>query len=576
MIFFISLFHFLLLLFLSSAIQLRILHTNDLHSRFDLVTSRGSRCRSKDSVRGACFGGFSRLKRLVEDLQSSESKDPYRKTLFLNAGDIFQGTIWYTLFKWPIVANLTNGIGFTASSLGNHEFDDGVWDLESFAKSVDYPLLACNLNFTDERSLGLEILPSTIVQLGGGQKVGIIGYVTPETKEIASTGNVIFKEEIHALRAEVFRLRTELDVNIIIALGHSGFEKDLEIAREVEGISVVVGGHTNTLLWNGPKKSYEKNLVRGKYPTVVRNSITGNPVLILQTNGYGLYLGKIDINFDDDFVPSNWTNSNPIPITQGLESDKDLDIIIEAYKRKLETKMKKVVGKTLHLMDGGRPKCRLEECSFGNLLADAMRSELKVPIAVINSGGIKGSFDPNENEGDITLEDIFRAMPWSNTIDVITVPGSTIIMMMEHSVSQYNDIDPSGRFLQVSGLQVNYDVSQSLGRRVVSIFTNDGIPLEPFVHYQIAINSFMAQGGDGYVMIPDTLIYHKNTGFLDKDLFVSYIKTHSPLSLPIPGRLKFIKDSQVHSSSDTLYHAFMFSTSPVLTGALMTIWNLYS
>ncbi|CAB4069163.1 NT5E [Lepeophtheirus salmonis] len=478
MIFFISLFHFLLLLFLSSAIQLRILHTNDLHSRFDLVTSRGSRCRSKDSVRGACFGGFSRLKRLVEDLQSSESKDPYRKTLFLNAGDIFQGTIWYTLFKWPIVANLTNGIGFTASSLGNHEFDDGVWDLESFAKSVDYPLLACNLNFTDERSLGLEILPSTIVQLGGGQKVGIIGYVTPETKEIASTGNVIFKEEIHALRAEVFRLRTELDVNIIIALGHSGFEKDLEIAREVEGISVVVGGHTNTLLWNGPKKSYEKNLVRGKYPTV------------------------------------------------DLESDKDLDIIIEAYKR--------------------RPKCRLEECSFGNLLADAMRSELKVPIAVINSGGIKGSFDPNENEGDITLEDIFRAMPWSNTIDVITVPGSTIIMMMEHSVSQYNDIDPSGRFLQVSGLQVNYDVSQSLGRRVVSIFTNDGIPLEPFVHYQIAINSFMAQGGDGYVMIPDTLIYHKNTGFLDKDLFVSYIKTHSPLGLPIPGRLKFIKDSQVH------------------------------
>ncbi|QQP38590.1 5'nucleotidaselike [Caligus rogercresseyi] len=141
-------------------------------------------------------------------------------------------------------------------------------------------------------------------------------------------------------------------------------------------------------------------------------------------------------------------------------------------------------------------------------------------------------------------------MPWSNTIDIITVPGSTIHAMMEHSVSEYNYVDPSGRFLQVSGLKVKYDVMQPLGK-----------PL------QYGHNSFMVKGGDGYGVIPKTLIHHKNTGFLDKDLFISYIKKHSPLRLPVPGRITF-KDENTHSSALTSIPSFLVSVCGTL------IWRM--
>lgn len=142
------------------------------------------------------------------------------------------------MFKWRIVANLTNSLGYTASSLGNHEFDDGDGDLEYFCQAVPYPMLACNIDVSQQQPSQLNelIKPSiteTILHRGVRHVIGIIGYVTPDTKELSNAGaDVKFLDEIPPLQAEVNRMRNE-GINTIIAVGHSGYKKDMEIAEKV-------------------------------------------------------------------------------------------------------------------------------------------------------------------------------------------------------------------------------------------------------------------------------------------------------------------------------------------------------
>lgn len=134
--------------------------------------------------------------------------------------------------------------------MGNHEFDDGVDGLIPFLNNVTFPVLAANLNLTNEPELDATPLAKSTVLNVNGTSVGIIGYLTPDTKSLATTGYVIFEDEIEAVSAEAKRLK-ENGVNILIALGHSGFTKDQEIAAAVEDIDLVIGGHTNTFLYNG-------------------------------------------------------------------------------------------------------------------------------------------------------------------------------------------------------------------------------------------------------------------------------------------------------------------------------------
>lgn len=159
--------------------------------------------------------------------------------------------------------------------------------------------------------------------------------------------------------------------------------------------------------------------------------------------------------------------------------------------------------------------------------------------------------------GNITMEDVITAMPWANTIDVVVVPGRTIFSILEHSVSQYDAShpDPGGRFLQLSGLIVTFDVREPVGRRVKKVRLGrpeapaEWAEVEDDGRYSIAVASFMVKGGDGYAMIPDTLVEHKNTGMLDNDLLVNYVSGHSPISAPTAGRIVVLDKGSPKSSA---------------------------
>lgn len=190
-------------------------------------------------------------------------------------------------------------IGYDVMSLGNHEFDDGVAGLAPFVEGVQTPIVACNADFSKEPALQ-KIVKSVVLERGG-QRIGVIGYITPDTTFLAAPGDTVsFNDEIECLRTEADRL-VAVGVKMIIALGHSGFEVDKKIARALPQVDIVVGGHSNTFLFteNATHLKPSEETPLGDYPIVIEHE-SGGKTLVVQAFAYGKYLGKLDVEFDED------------------------------------------------------------------------------------------------------------------------------------------------------------------------------------------------------------------------------------------------------------------------------------
>ena len=248
--------------------------------------------------------------------------------VYLNAGDNYQGTFFYTLFKHRVVSEFVNQMKFDAMSLGNHEFDDGVNGLAPFLKATEStPTVGCNVDVSKEPSL--DSIRKSIVLERNGRKIGIIGYLTPDTRFLASVGRVQIDDEIKCIRKEANRLIAD-GVNILIGLGHSGLEKDIAIARAIPELDLIVGGHSHSFLsptygTNDPQLSTDTPV--DKYPVVIKQdkSVT----LVVQAYAFGKYLGVLDLQFDKQGLIKTWSGT-PIFLNstnKGMEV-KEVSILI--------------------------------------------------------------------------------------------------------------------------------------------------------------------------------------------------------------------------------------------------------
>lgn len=183
-----------------------------------------------------------------------------------------------------------------------------------FIQNATFPIVTSNLNLSKQPNLAAtKLLNSTILTVNG-VKIGIIGYLTPDTRIISRTDNVIFLDEVQSIRREAKELKHK-GVNILIAVGHSGFKTDKRIAREVEDIDIVIGGHTNTFLYNG--KQPDREIPEGLYPTEVTQK-SGRKVYVVQAFAYTKYLGNFTVTFNDKGEVSN-ISGNPILVDSSIE-----------------------------------------------------------------------------------------------------------------------------------------------------------------------------------------------------------------------------------------------------------------
>ncbi|WP_408976224.1 S-layer homology domain-containing protein [Paenibacillus jiagnxiensis] len=526
--------------------KLRVLHTNDTHAHLDNVARR-----------------ITAIKEQRND-----------HTLLLDAGDVFSGTLYFNLFNGQADLRFMNLAGYDAMTFGNHEFDKGPAVLADFIKKAEFPFVSSNIDFTNDPSLsGLyrneigqpgekaAIYPAIIKEVNG-EKIGIFGLTTPDTVALSSPGDhIVFRNQVASANATVEMLNGE-GVNKIIAVSHLGYTVDLELAKAVQGIDIIVGGHSHTKL---------------SAPVVVNDQ--AEPTLIVQTGEYNQSLGQLDVTFNEEGVLQSWEGSL-LNLDQKDASgayvypdDPEAAAILSEYSPQLDDFKRTVVGRTDVLLNGERGSVRKQETNLGNLMTDGMLAKVKSIVqvddvkgyvAIQNGGGIRASLP----QGDITLGGLLTMMPFGNNLTALKMTGKEITAALENGVSGVESGE--GRFPQVSGLRFYYDSTKpgekidattgqvtQVGERVrrVQIKNADGTysDIDPNAYYIVAANSFMADGGDFYrsMKAAKTDKRHYELNLVDYEVFLEHLQRVGVVKQGVEERIIDLKGAALPGSGSS-------------------------
>ncbi|XP_075168991.1 protein 5NUC-like [Haematobia irritans] len=514
-----------------------ILHNNDIHARFEETSASSEKCTQDLAKANKCFGGIARVAHIIRE-HREQATNRGIPVVYLNAGDTATGTPWYYLFKDEIAATFLNILQPDAVSLGNHEFDSGIPGLLPFLEKVNFPIVAANLNLSKVPQLeeSPNLYKSTILDING-VKVGVIGYITPETLNKTMTKIDIFTDEIDAINKESAFLKSA-GINIIIALGHSGFEKDQEIALNCNDVDLVVGGHTNTFLFNGNQPDAER--IVGPYPTVVKQD-NGKLVPVVQAYAYTKYMGKLHVKFDHEGNLLEF-EGNPILLNSDIPQETDVLQLLEVYRPKVNELEADVIGHTRVHLEGRRQVCRHQECNLGNLITDAMVYARiledfggsywsDASIAFMQGGAIRSSIE-KRSDGSILALDVASVMPFKNDLYVTQISGKSLLDVLEHSASMF-ETDSKGGFLQMSGIHTTFDYNNPVGTRVVEakiLCTNCDVPtyqnLREDQMYNVIVPYFLMNGGDGYKFVEHTGPKPQRMQINDSGSLTQYLKRH--------------------------------------------------
>ncbi|XP_031354292.1 protein 5NUC-like isoform X3 [Photinus pyralis] len=536
-------------------LKLLILHNNDMHSRFEETSRTSGTCKDKSN----CYGGFGRVLHVVREARKAAADGTGPPVLFLNAGDTYTGTSWFSVHKWRIAADFMNLLQPDVAAFGNHDFDYGVAGLVPFLNAVNFPIVAANLNFENEPQLLAINVTRSHVLLVSGVKIGVIGYLTPETADQSSPENVIFYNEIDSVREESERLSKE-GVKIIMALGHSGYEVDQKVAREVPLVDVVVGGHTNTFLWNGPQPDLEE--VGGPYPTIVEQD-SGKQVPVVQAFAYTKYMGRLHLEFDPegDLVAYG---GEPQLMNRTVPQDPSALDLLERYRPAVDALRTEIVGRSVADLSGSVTQCRLHECNFANFVTDALIHNhvssyqgeywTDAPIALINAGTIRKGIR-RKREGSVSKSDIYGAIPLEEPLYSMYLTGTELIDTLEIGVRGKGDAS-SGEIIHGSGLFYKYDLGKQVGSRVSDVKIRCGsckVPtfgnISPNSTYRIVTTAFLTKGGDGHTVLRDKGRNKTLEAASNWEAIIRFFEKTSPIYPQEEGRVVLVVGSTSTASS---------------------------
>ena len=501
----------------ANAFSLHILHFNDFHSRIEAINAYDSTCSGADETEGKCFGGAGRLYSAIHQ-RRDQLKAAGENVLVLEAGDVFQGSLFFTAYSGQAEVEMMNRIGLDGMAYGNHEFDLGPEALAKFIEAANFPVISGNVDVSKDNLLGPLGVDHLILEVGG-EKVAILGATTPDTAEISSPGpTVAFRDPVEYLTATAKAVENA-GVDKIIVVSHLGAAADSRVAEAVPGIDAIVGGHSHTLYSNkDPEAPY-------KYPLMV-DGPDGRAVPIVQAGAYSKYLGELTLEFDGQGKVTSATGDTRL-LDASVTPDPEIQKRIKELAVPIEELKARVVTDIGSGVDGSRESCRAMECQMGDLVADAMLDRVQgqgVTIAIQNGGGLRASM----GGGKVTMGDVLAVLPFQNTLSTFNLTGAGVVAALENGVSQVEE--GAGRFPQVAGLRFSWDPSVApMEGRIKSVEVTDGenwIPIDPAKVYAVATNNFMRNGGDGYAVFRDegTNAYDFGPGL--EDVLADYLAAH--------------------------------------------------
>ncbi|XP_037935967.1 apyrase isoform X2 [Teleopsis dalmanni] len=523
---------------------LSIIHINDFHARYEQTDTTGGDCEAGE----VCVGGYARTVYTVRKLLR-EQKD--YNPVYFNAGDSFQGTLWYNIGRWNVTSQFLNILPADAMTLGNHEFDHGVEGVVPFLEALNTTMLVANMNSTFEPTLNGKYQNSMIIEKSN-RKIGVIGVILETTYDLANTGKLIFRNESDTIREEAEKLKAQ-GANIIIVISHCGYDVDQLIAKHAGAdIDVIVGAHSHTFLYTGdvlpgPDKP------RGPYPTEVIHE-SGHRVLIVQASAYARYVGNLTVFFDDkgDVIRHE---GQPIYMNADVPEDSEVLQMKAAWRDTIETGGSVVYGETK--VDLLNTYCGSKECNVGNFYCDAIFQTFLelVPYNATGWSNVSIALASNNDlhisipRGNITYGQLFSLCPYENNLIAFNLSGQHLIEALEYGVSLIdlsNNVTTTNNFLQFSGLKVRFNLTAPSGQRVVGVRVRCAscsvpkyVSLKMNKSYRIIAPSYIAGGGWGFTMLKefgtDRLEYKT-----ELEALMDYVTSVKPITTGIEGRIRLL------------------------------------
>ncbi|KAF7314948.1 Metallo-dependent phosphatase [Mycena indigotica] len=495
-----------------SALNLTIFHVNDIHAHLDEITTSGTDCTNPAK---GCYGGYARIKAAVDAGRKS-----VKNSLFLNMGDEFQGTLFFSYYGGEVIADTLNQLNFDAMTLGNHEFDRGDTYLGQFLANLTVPIVCANVDSANP-TINTTVKPYHVFPQ---YKLAVIA-VTTDT--IPTTSNpdksTTFSDPTDTIQHWTNYVYAHEHVERVIVMTHIGYDVDLELAKNTRGVHLVIGGHSHTLLGNMAGAA-------GPYPTVVQN-LDGEDVYILQAYRYGEYLGYIDIEFAPGGRVASWTGG-PIHLTNTSVQDTSLQSQIKAWRAPFDAFGNQVVGSTSILLNHNG--CKTGECNFGDLICDVMmdyRKNQSAPAGcILNGGGIRVDIPV----GDITRGDVINAFPFGNAVTDVRLTGQAIWDIFAGAVSGTSLTNGAAvvTWPQIAGFTVTYDPTT---KKLLSLEIG-GATIDLAATYTIVTSDYAAGGGDN--IIP------AQTGFAVLDtldeVLTAYILRVGTVNEDVQGRVVLV------------------------------------
>jgi 2',3'-cyclic-nucleotide 2'-phosphodiesterase (5'-nucleotidase family) len=520
-------------------VELQFLNVSDWHAQLDPLPVSGI-----GDVGGAAV--------LSSYWNADRAENP--NSLTLTAGDAFGASPPLSNFFEEVPAVLAmRMMGFDVDTFGNHNFDRGIGHLQqmidlaaaspSSQPGEPFRYVSANLRNRDDNLTGVEDFEIFEV---GGVKVGVVGITNPEAPELVFPGNFGTIEPTDpvsaANRAKARARRAGAKVLVAIThMGVTGFDQDgnpfgplIDFAENVGGFDIIFGDHTN----------------------VEFNGIVNN-AMVVENRSKGRTYAKVNLSVD----PRNGRVLDRsvefvTPVAANVTPDPAIEAVLQPFRDELAPILNQVVGDSTVAIPRsdscGRADGRLCESLVGNVVTDAMRMAYNTDFAITNAGGLRADLTCPEVDSPtdfcppftppsfpITRGQVLTVLPFGNVVATLTVDGGELRTYLEQGVSAMPAAN--GRFAQVSGLCFTYDISAPVGSRVTEVVrqAEDGscsgppVDLTSASTYSLAINDFMASGGDGYPNVFSRIV---TRNVMDQDVEAN-IMVNSPISPSIQGRI---------------------------------------
>ena len=500
-----------------------IIHVNDVH------------CGINDTIG---YDGFA--------LYRDELKKNYTNLLTVDVGDHVQGDTLGAVSDGSAIIKLMNKIGFNVSTIGNHEFDYGVEQLKKLEENITSRYISSNFCYRKNKTTLFN--PYKIVEIGG-KKLGFIGAVTPLTlsKTYLSSikdedGGLLYDfsagDDIQALadniQGHIDKLRNDEKVDHVILLTHIGMAneqyKSEELLSKLQNVDAVLDGHTHKIYnITNPDKNETK-----VYITQTGTKLESIGKLTIKQNGTILseIITEVPEPIDKEGAKNVTRKSKGIWVKEEISDF--IDGLWGEYSDELNIQVGKCDFDIIIVPEDDNDhdvECRYQECTLGNLAADAVKDAGNAEISILNGGSIRN----NMHKGNLTRGQIIYIFPWFNNIVVKEIKGQDILDALEFGVSKYPAI--SAGFPQVSG--ITYDIDPNInstvltdssgmfinvtGERRVSNVKINGKDLDLNKTYNASFIEYIANGGDGYSMFSKYEVTNESL-VTDTDALVNYIE----------------------------------------------------